>query len=141
MNKHVNEADALTRLAGQLTSYDRVAFIEQLAVELSSNKPSDAKRKAFNEKHPDRWLQGVAILARLAGFTDRTESLNVSIIADLNALSDVELESRLISLTGELARIKQASDITAPSEPIDITPVDIAHDDITSPVTKADDIT
>jgi hypothetical protein len=90
------------RLIAQLAGYDRQPFIEQLA-EIMFNGPRAEDWRKFARKAPDRWAASLATMAKLAGFTEKTE--NVHLHSHLHAImhmSDVDLHARLRELTHAL---------------------------------------
>lgn len=102
-HRHVTETQILARLQS-LAAYDRNLFIEHLAETLGT-LPTPARLKALAHKAPKAHAEYVATYARLAGFTERTESLNMHLIADLSALSDVDLQARLSDMTQQLKQL------------------------------------
>jgi hypothetical protein len=93
----------------QLLARQRDPFVEELARWLGVNL-TEAELRSFAVKSPDRWSQGIAILGRLAGYTDKLEIRTE--FASLDAMSDGELEaevSRRLGLTlPELRTLAQA---------------------------------
>jgi hypothetical protein len=92
----------------ELASQQRAPFQRELARWLA-NAPDDADIRAFAAKSPDRWSQGVAILTRAAGFTEKTEVVGdanlTAFVRRLQGLSDSDLER-------ELARLRAAPPTT-----------------------------
>ena len=55
-------------------------------------EPSQEALQAFADKHPDRWGQLVAIVAKPAGYSDKDRSrTEVNVYAQINQMSDAEL--------------------------------------------------
>lgn len=54
--------------------------------------------RKFVEKHPDRWGQAIAELAKLPAYNDRTESVNLNLFANVQNMSDAEFGARLCEL-------------------------------------------
>jgi hypothetical protein len=96
-----NRAALTKAMQQQFAGLDRTAFAEQLAL-VMMQRPTDARVKAFANKFPDRWANMIATFARLAGFTDRSESVNLHAFVSLQSLSDIELEAELSKLTSQL---------------------------------------
>jgi hypothetical protein len=107
------EADALLpdreTVLRQLLARQRDPFVEELARWLNVGL-TEAELRTFAVKSPDRWSQGIAILGRLAGYTDKLEIRTE--IASLDAMSDGELEAELCRRLGltaaELRALGQA---------------------------------
>jgi len=58
--------------------------------------------KRFSAKSPDRYAQGLAILGRLCGYSDRLEVENdVTFTRRIEGLSDMEIRAELDRLTAE----------------------------------------
>jgi hypothetical protein len=74
-----------------LSSMKRSPFRIELTKALGG-APSAAAIGTFADKHPDRWGQLVAILARLSGYTEKVEvSADLTIQAKAHTMSDHEL--------------------------------------------------
>jgi len=109
----VSEADraaALRETLADLGRYDRRGFRHLLA-EFIGAKPTAEALAAFAARYPDRWAQGIAILAALAGF-ERGVNVNVN-VRNVGALSDAELMGLAEAMRARLA---------AEPPPIDVTP-------------------
>lgn len=76
----------------------RVPFRHVLA-RLLNLAPSDDAIGRIAEKNPDRWAQTLAIVGRLAGYSEKLE-VEDSREMRLRKLSDMELEMRLAALEG-----------------------------------------
>jgi hypothetical protein len=84
----------------ELENLSRRPFRRILA-KLLENAPSDQAITEQAEKHPDRWGQTTALIARLGGYNEKLEvegSLNLKI----QTLSDSELSVLLLELQGQL---------------------------------------
>lgn len=88
---------------------DRQAFVAEL-VDHTMLRPTERQIRQYYAKRPNAWIDGLATLAKLAGFTDRTESMNVHLVANLSALSDVELAAKLSELSTQLGMISTQND-------------------------------
>jgi hypothetical protein len=113
-------AEVKERLVAQLSGYDRTPFIEQLA-EIMLNGPRAADWRKFAIKHPDRWTQSLATMARVAGFSEKTEALNLHLMADITGLSDADLSARLREMNEAIAALSSVANDTQ-SPIIDISP-------------------
>jgi hypothetical protein len=101
----IDEArDRLQHLMRAIARVDRDPFQRSLAEFLTAAPDPEAIR-AQAIRFPDRYVQSVTQLARLAGYRDT--SVSVSITADLSAMSDAELEMRVRQVEEELARIRR----------------------------------
>ena len=83
-----------------LDSSSRGPFREVLARFLDCS-PSDQAIQEQAEKHPDRWSQSLAIVARLAGYNEKLE-VEGSIAHRISHLSDSELQERIKALSPDL---------------------------------------
>ena len=77
-----------------LMARSREPFVEELKRILEAG-PSDKALRQFAAQHPDRWSQMISTMARLAGYTDKTESLELNFYLDLRNKSDMEVEQAL----------------------------------------------
>ena len=89
-------------VARALSERSREPFIEELKRVLEA-APSDQALRKFAARHPDRWSQIVSTMARLSGYTDKTESLSLNFFMDLRSKSDMEIEQ---ALREEMERIQ-----------------------------------
>ncbi len=122
MAKHVTESATLKRLTQQFSGYDRSPFIEHLA-QACGCLPSPDELRKFARKRPAQFAQYIATFAKLAGFTERTESVNLTVITSLQSLSDIELEEELRKLNAQLDMQRtQSNHAGAGADVIDITP-------------------
>lgn len=87
-------------LRAQLQSYDRRPFLELLS-EWINSCPDPDRISEFADKHPDKYISAMSSLARIAGFTEKTETL-VDVTVNYRALSDSQLEDRLAQLQQQL---------------------------------------
>ena len=88
-------------ILSQLESYSRRPFATFLAKVLEC-QPKSAKLQVFADKYPDRWAQTAAIFGRLTGYSDKTEIVNVSVLAIVKNASDSELLSRISEIESRL---------------------------------------
>lgn len=84
-------------IRAQLQNYDRKPFID-LLTEWISACPDPSTVAAFAEKHPDKYISALSNLARIAGFTEKTEA-SVDITVNYRALSDSQLEDKLAEMS------------------------------------------
>lgn len=78
-----------------LQALSREPFQEVLALCLQAT-PTPARLREFAADYPDRWANMLAIMGRLAGFSDKVETINRHTHAHVVAtLSDAELLSKL----------------------------------------------
>ena len=63
--------------------------------------PSDSAIAEQAEKHPDRWAQSAAIIARLSGYTEKLE-VEGSIVHKISDLSDSALLERIKALATQV---------------------------------------
>jgi hypothetical protein len=120
-----------TELRKALTAYDRQPFTD-LLVEWFEGCPRPEDIRELATKSPEKWVQAMASLSKMAGFSEKTET-DVSITVNYKSMSDSQIEDRLRSLadrvglpTERLLTIKteplfedlpQSEDIKAPLEP------------------------
>jgi len=75
--------------------------------------PGEDDLKKFSAKSPDRWSQGVAILGRLCGYSDRLEvESDINITRRIEGLSDMEVRAELDRLTAGRAEIEAGASAT-----------------------------
>lgn len=114
--RNLTEADAL-RLAlerqslgratlQRLQNLDREAFRLDLAKWLLG-APSMEQIAAYAAKNPDRWAQGLAVMARLSGYTERPEEApgSTSLFASITKISDADLLARLTDIDAKLGAL------------------------------------
>ena len=66
-------------------------------------EPSQKALQAFADKHPDRWGQLVAIVAKPAGYSDKDRpSTEVNIYAQINQMSDAEI---MVYIENEMRKV------------------------------------
>lgn len=92
-----------TTIHQQIANLSRSPFRDKVAQILECG-PTDGAIVALAEKNPDRWGQLLAMLARLAGYTDKLE-VEGSITHRIDGLSDAQLEA-------EIAAFKSIMDTT-----------------------------
>jgi hypothetical protein len=94
---------------GQITrlrAYSREPFRELLDQWLA-NGPTDEQIQKIAAKTPDRWTQGLAVIGRLAGYTERTEITRDVDVLHVSAMSDAALEMKLAQVTAQLEAYAQ----------------------------------
>jgi hypothetical protein len=92
-------------LARQIGALSRTPFADELTKLLGVHHPTDAAIKKFANRHPDKWMSMVSTAAKLAGYADKSESLNVHAILSIQNMSDAELEielARSMALLGNI---------------------------------------
>ena len=67
-------------MQAQLARYDRSPFQNHLAVALSPGiAPSMSAWRRMAKKDPEKWSRSITMLAKAAGFADKSERINVNI--------------------------------------------------------------
>jgi hypothetical protein len=84
----------------RLKQYDRMPFIELLAGWLECMPSADAI-SAFAERAPDKYIASLVQIARVAGFTEKTET-EVNVNVAISKMSDSQIEDKLREVTGRL---------------------------------------
>jgi hypothetical protein len=82
-----------TELRKALTAFDRQPFTD-LLVEWFADSPSPEAIRELATKHPEKWVQAMASLSKMAGFSEKTET-DVSITVNYKSMSDSQIEDRL----------------------------------------------
>lgn len=77
----------------QIQALSRKPFRDLVVTALASS-PTQGAIEALAEKHPDRYGQYLAIVARLGGFNERLE-VEGSLTTTISTLSDAELAARV----------------------------------------------
>jgi hypothetical protein len=72
-----------------------------LLAEWIGSAPDPETIDEFANKHPDKYITALSSLARIAGFTEKTET-SVDITVNYRSLSDSQLEDRMAQLQREL---------------------------------------
>ena len=90
----------------QFKSYSRLPFLSTLA-RIMGAEPTIENLRKFANKSPDRWAQTAAIMGRLGGYSEKTEVVNVSVLAVIKNASDSELLARITDIE---ARLKKQGD-------------------------------
>lgn len=94
------DADALR---ARLRQYDRTPFLTLLQ-QFVEQGPSDEAIQRMAEKWPEKWVQALVQLGRLAGFTEKTEAtINVNVA--ISQMSDSQLADELRREMAELGII------------------------------------
>lgn len=90
----------------RLQNLDREAFRLDLAKWLLG-APSIEQIAAYAAKNPDRWAQGLAVMARLSGYTERPEEApgSTSLFASITKISDADLLARLTDIDAKLGAL------------------------------------
>lgn len=87
----------------RLRMYDRTPFLTVLQ-QFIQQGPTDEAIQKMAEKWPEKWVAATVQLARIAGFTEKTEStLNVNV--SIGNMSDSQLEDDLNRELAELGII------------------------------------
>lgn len=95
-------------LRRSLQRYNRQPFVDLLSEWLQC-APSPERVREFAEKNPEKYIQAVSQLARLGGFTEKTES-QVSVNVRVEELSDSQLEEHLRSIQSRLVELEKKED-------------------------------
>lgn len=69
--------------------------------EFLASSPSPEAIKAFADRHPDKWAGAMASVARIAGYTEKTE-INQSLHITVGKMSDSQVEDRLRQLQAQI---------------------------------------
>ncbi len=77
IQRSVNPTEVLNKIQEQLSGFSREPFRKELSRFLCF-APSDKAIQDHSNKSPDRYLQGIAILARLSGITDKIDDSSQS---------------------------------------------------------------
>lgn len=80
----------------QIDNLSRQPFRDLLARFLVA-APSGEAIAEQAEKHPDRWAQSTAIVARLGGFNEKLE-VEGSLALSIQGLSDAQLQAELVAM-------------------------------------------
>lgn len=96
---------ALRRRAvlAQISTLDRGLFHKELGKVLAC-APTAAALHEYAQKNPDRYYQALAIVARLAGYSERPEdgASKASLFTHISSMSDSELADRLAQMDAKL---------------------------------------
>lgn len=84
-------------IAAQFAQMRREPF-KHLLAEVLENAPTPEAIRALAKRDPSRYGQLLAIVARLAGYTDRLQ-VDANVTTHIKDLSDAELLQRLAKLT------------------------------------------
>lgn len=100
-------------LRTRLRQYDRTPFLTILQQFIESG-PSDEAISKMAEKYPEKWVTALAQIARIGGFTEKTEStLNVNV--SIGQMSDSQLEDALRAEMAELGIVDADFDVIEPN--------------------------
>src|SRR5262252_344592 len=97
---HLSPRFTGSELRQRLTNFDRGPFTDLLA-EWLELVPSPQAVTALAEAEPAKFMQALASLSKMAGFSDRTET-NVEVNHNYRFLSDSQIEDRLRALSERL---------------------------------------
>jgi hypothetical protein len=113
-------ADARRRIE----SLDRTVFADEL-IRVMGKRPSEANLQKWANRYPDRWIVALCNLARLNGYTDRSESVALHLHANVTAMSDAELEIELSRATALLSLASSNPNaITLDAKPSNVQPTE-----------------
>jgi hypothetical protein len=98
-------------LRKKLQGYDRTPFMDLLQ-HWATNGPTAADIEALAKKAPDKWVSAMTQMARIAGFTEKTET-TINHNVNVAHMSDSQLEDEI------KARIEKLSVIDVPYHDID----------------------
>lgn len=96
-NKPLFDADDLRT---RLRQYDRTPFLSLLQ-QFITQGPTDEAIARMAEKWPEKWVMALVQLAKIGGFTEKTES-NVNINVSIGQMSDSQLEADIKRELAEL---------------------------------------
>jgi len=117
--------EVIKRIADQLARFDRAPFQQHLATALSVG-PSLSSWRKQSKKNPEAWARSVASLAKVAGFAERKETLNLTL--------DPEAMSR--ELVARYGTTKAQTLLEAAGLPVSLIPtVDIVPEPIEGELT------
>jgi hypothetical protein len=105
-----------TELRKALTAYDRQPFTD-LLLEWFAECPRPEDIRQLAEKDPQKWVQSMASLAKMAGYTDKTET-SVDVTVNYKGLSDSQIEDRLRQLANRVG-LPVNRLMTIQAEPLD----------------------
>jgi len=78
--------------------------------------PGEDDLKKFAAKSPDRWSQGLAILGRLSGYSDKLEvDTDITVTRRIDSMSDMEMRAELDRLVAERAALEAGVTVTGDS--------------------------
>ena len=90
----------------QLVQFDREPFTRKLVEALTAGPTYEAMQK-WAQTHPDRWAQCIAILGRLAGYSEQRKTHHTLALV-LAHMSDSEIRARIQDIEAELAGLAPA---------------------------------
>ncbi len=99
-----------TEIAVALKAGSREPFRELLEVFLNA-APTSEEVAEVARRAPDRYVQGVTMLAKLSGFHEKTQIDHTHIVMELAGLSDAELSDRLQTALAKLGIPVNAGDV------------------------------
>ncbi len=88
-------------IAAALKAGSREPFRELLEIFLKA-APTSEEVAEVARRAPDRYVQGITMLAKLSGFHEKMRVDHTHIVMELTQLSDAELSERLQTALGKL---------------------------------------
>ncbi len=88
-------------ISAALKAGSREPFRELLEIFLKA-APTTEEVAEFSRRYPDRYAQGITMLAKLSGFHEKMQVDHSHIIMELGQLSDAELSDRLQTALAKL---------------------------------------
>lgn len=110
----------------RLRQYDRTPFLELLQHWLE-NSPRTEDIERLVKRSPDKFISALATLAKIAGFTEKTES-TVNINMNISQMSDSQLEDELKRQAAQLGLAIDAEFTPippAPAGPLSTSSIDV----------------
>ncbi len=100
--RSVNTVEVLDKIQEQLTGFNREPFRKELSRFLCF-APTDKALQDHANKSPDRWSQGIAILSKLSGITDKVEDTSqLESIQLFQNLSMMDKRKKLAELESQI---------------------------------------
>ena len=124
----------MVRLSGDeirqhITDSLNTPFVETLT-KFMVNQPSSKAIKAHAEQSPERWVQSVMMLARLAGYSEKQRPVQVNqFFTQVTAMSDGEVRDQLAEVISQMERIKAEAGEVVPAVIEDAEFVEIEAED------------
>ena len=99
------QAGGASRIRAELETLSRRPFVEELATLLAH--PTDPKAmQRWANRSPDRRAQALAILGRLAGYTEKVQ-VSHSLTVRIQEMSDAELALEFVKLLPRLREMER----------------------------------
>lgn len=115
MKKDIVPMDRRSQLLTQLRDRERDPFAEILS-DFMGAAPEPDRLKEFAYDNPDKWVKAVEVLAKLVGYADRTEQVNLTL--DLGRMSDSQIQERMLEMLASNPALKeQVGDLVMLSRP------------------------